>query len=142
MKIRLFYLLCLSIFLFESCGDKSQTNEGKDFIGVWETYNSKKIRIEIKPLVREGKEIEDRYELVILNKDKHPDLPKNYLQEGQFNYWFVTADPEDNYHPFKEFLYKNQFGSTKNYLKLQKDNNDILFRRVKDMPDLAFKRIQ
>ncbi|MFK7946459.1 MAG: hypothetical protein AB8G11_02625 [Saprospiraceae bacterium] len=141
MKIQLILLLCLSTFFFANCGDKSKTNEGQDFIGIWETYNSKKIRIEIKPLVREGKEIEDRYELVILNKEKNPDLPKDYLQEGQYNYWFVTADPEDNHHPFKEFLYKNTFES-RNYLKLQDSDKNILFRRMKGIPDIAFKRIK
>lgn len=132
-------LLLISIVLF-SC-DKSKTNNGQDFIGIWESNDSLKIKIEIKQQYREEQKIENRYELEIL--DDKSKLPKYFLQDGQYNYQLVTAKPEFNYHPFMEFIHKNSFGDTIPYLGLSNESNTLIRRyRYKEIPELKFRRIK
>ena len=74
------------------------------------------------------------------NKSK---LPKYYIQEGQYNYQLVTAEPQYNFHPFMEFIHKNSFGDTIPYLGLI-DNNNILVRkyRYKNIPEIKFRKVK
>ena len=132
--------LFLIFFILFGC-DKSQTNNGQDFIGIWESNDELKIKLEIKEQYREGKKVEDRYELkIIKGKSK---LPKYYIQEGQYNYQLVTADPQYNFHPFMEFIHKNSFGDTIPYLGLDKENNVLKRRyRTKEIPEIEFNRVK
>lgn len=134
-----FFLITL-LFIFFSC-NKSETNYGKDFVGVWESKDGQKIKFEIKELYREGKKIDNRYELKII--DNKSELPNYYIQEGQYNYQLVTAKPQYNLHPFKEFIHLNAFLDTISYLGLKEDNQILVRKyRIKNIPELEFRKIK
>ncbi|MEM6724439.1 MAG: hypothetical protein AAF598_10405 [Bacteroidota bacterium] len=136
MKNGILFVFTLLLF---SC-DSSKTNYGESFIGTWESNDHLKIKLEIKEQVREGKVIEARYELQILEGKE--EMPPYYLQEGQYNYQLVTAKPKFNQHPFMEFIHKNSFADTIPYLGLDESRNTLIRRyRVKGIPEITFKRV-
>jgi len=140
MKYKIPTILLLLLCSLISCDyDHSTTNGGKDFIGLWESTDALKVKIEIKEQIREGRKREDRYELSL--KDKEKDLPKHYVNEGQYNYHLGPKNPEFNHHPFLEFLHKNSMADTISYLAL-KNNNQELIRRYKGLKDLTFKKLE
>lgn len=138
MKSSFSFLFVYIILIVCSCKPPSNSDYGKNFIGIWEAQGIYNLKIEIKELVTNEKKREDRYNLIIIEKDST--IPNNYISEGQYNYWYVNAEPKDNRHPFKEFIHKNSFKDTIPYLGFEKDKN-ILIRKFKGLPDLKFKRL-
>ncbi len=135
VKVFVFLVFFMAVF---SCKPSSESHYGQDFIGTWEGQGIHKVKIEIKELITNGEKRENRFELTIIEKEN--DLPDNYILEGQYNYWLVTAKPEDNRHPFMEFIHKNSFKDTIPYFGFEQ-NKDVLIRKFKGLPNLKLNRI-
>lgn len=136
------YLLILCVALLQTACSQSNTNYGEAFLGVWQSVDDQRVRFEIVKQVREGRVIEKRYELNILSAPA--DMPRNLIEKGQYNYQLVTAKPENNFHPFMEFIHKNSFNDTLPFLGLNADNSLLIrrFRKGFKLPEAQFRRIQ
>lgn len=136
------YLLIFCIALLQTACSQSNTNYGEAFIGVWQSVDDERVRFEIVQQVREGRVIEKRYELNILSAPA--DMPRKLIEKGQYNYQLVTAKPEDNFHPFMEFIHKNSFNDTLPFLGLNADNSLLIrrFRKRINIPEAQFRRVK
>jgi hypothetical protein len=132
-------LLLLVTLLVLSC-EKTKTNYGKDFVGVWESNDHLNLKIEIKEQQREGKVIEHRFEVKILEQTN--DLPYPTIKEGQYNYQVVTAKPQDNQHPFTEFIHLNTFNDPIPYMGLSNDKKVLHVKyRNENLKELTFTKV-
>lgn len=136
------HLLIFCIALLQTACSQSNTNYGEAFIGVWQSVDDERVRFEIVKQVREGRVIEKRYELNILSAPA--DMPPKLIEKGQYNYQLVTAKPEDNFHPFMEFIHKNSFNDTLPFLGLNADNSLLIrrFRKRINIPEAQFRRVK
>ncbi len=136
------YLFIFCIALLQTACSQSNTNYGEAFIGVWQSVDDERVRFEIVKQVREGRVIEKRYELNILSAPA--DMPPKLIEKGQYNYQLVTAKPEDNFHPFMEFIHKNSFNDTLPFLGLNADNSLLIrrFRKRINIPEAQFRRVK
>ena len=136
------YLLILCVALLQTACSQSNANYGEAFLGVWQSVDDERVRFEIVKQVREGRVIEKRYELNILSAPA--DMPRKLIEKGQYNFQLVTAKPENNFHPFMEFIHKNSFNDTLPFLGLNADNTLLIrrFRRGFNLPEAQFRRIQ
>lgn len=136
------FLLMFCIALLQTACSQSNTNYGEAFLGVWQSVEDERVRFEIVKQVREGRVIEKRYELNILSAPA--DMPRKLIEKGQYNYQLVSAKPENNFHPFMEFIHKNSFNDTLPYLGLNSENSELTrrFKKRWGIPDAHFRRIQ
>ncbi|MBO6185040.1 MAG: hypothetical protein J6O88_10210 [Chryseobacterium sp.] len=130
------YLYLLFFALIISCKHSTQTNNGKDFIGLWKTNDSLNIRLEIKQKTHENKIIEDRY-TVTISEPQQLQREREIINK-QFNYKFVESE-EYNIFPFKEFLYENTTLNT-NFIGFK--NQDTLIRTYPDFDNQIFIRVK
>lgn len=152
----------LSLFTFVSlsalsCSSPTKSDFGNAFLGTWQSDDSLQVKIEINRLIREGREIEQRFDLKLADGFDKNALPKNYINEGQYNFKLSLSDkkreklqreldhnteglPRFRVHPFEEFLYKNSLRDTITFLGYQ--GKDEFKRRYRGLPDVTFKRIE
>jgi hypothetical protein len=136
------HLFIFCIALLQTACSQSNTNYGESFIGVWQSVDDERVRFEIVKQVREGRVIEKRYELNILSAPA--DMPPKLIEKGQYNYQLVTGKPENNSHPFMEFIHKNSFNDTLPFLGLNADNSLLIrrFRKRINIPEAQFRRVK
>lgn len=166
---RILTLLILSSLYLTNCG-QPKVQDWKTYIGTWQSTDDHKLKIRISQAVREGQPIEERYDVVILDEKKNPELPEYYLNEGYYYFKIgpsektkkqlqnINKDTQEGLgkfviHPFDYFMIhtataENPDKDAPNYMKQISvftyigllDDNTIQ-RKIKGLPDVTFTRL-